>query len=114
MSPSTKRTSSGSCSMRQGATRLSAVLAGVSLAASGIQTSHTAMARCSFHPYTHPPMPAALSPVSFGVYGCMGHLACFLVFLVPHSTFCLQNGAVEGYSSSPALPRVEHFYQVAS
>src|SRR5215208_692393 len=63
-------------------------------------------------PPVHPPMPAALSPVSFGVYGCMGHLACFLVFLVPHSTFCLQNGAVEGYSSSPALPRLEHFYQV--
>src|SRR5215212_2110323 len=56
----------------------------------------------------------ALSPVSFGVYGCMGHLACFLVFLVPHSTFCLQNGALEGYSSSPALPRLEHFYQMAS
>src|ERR671913_819443 len=51
-------------------------------------------------PPVHPPMPAALSPVSFGVYGCMGHLACFVVFLVPHSTFCLQNGAVEGYSSS--------------
>src|SRR5829696_4332339 len=65
-------------------------------------------------PPVHPPMPAALSPVSFGVYGCMGHLACFLVFVVPHSTFCLQNGAVEGYSSSPALPRLEHFYQVAS
>src|SRR5215218_3373014 len=65
-------------------------------------------------PPVHPPMPAALSPVSFGVYGCMGHLACFLVFLVPHSTFCLQNGALEGYSSSPTLPRLEHFYQMAS
>ena len=42
--------SSGNSSMRCGATSLSAVLAGVSLAQSGIQTSQTQMATCSFHP----------------------------------------------------------------
>jgi hypothetical protein len=59
-------------------------------------------------------MPARLGPVGFGVYGAVGHLAHLLVFLVPHSAFCLQNGAVEGYGPSPALPRLEHPYQVAS
>jgi hypothetical protein len=33
------------------------VLAGVSLAASGIQISQTVMATCSFQPYTHPSQP---------------------------------------------------------
>src|SRR5215208_4658873 len=80
MSPSTKRTSSGSCSMREGATRLSAVLAGVSLAASGIQTSHTAMARCSFHPYTHPCQPLLVQSASVSM-DVWGTLAAFLSFL---------------------------------
>src|SRR5215203_4840151 len=65
-------------------------------------------------PPVHPPVPAALGPVSLGVYGCVGYNACFLVFLVPHSTFCLQSGTVESHRSSPTLPGLEHFHQVAS
>src|SRR5918993_1419195 len=64
-------------------------------------------------PTVHPAVPAALGPVSLGVYCCMGYLARFLVFLVPHSAFCLQNGTVEGHRSPPALPGLEHFHQVA-
>jgi hypothetical protein len=29
---------------------------------------------------------------------------------VPHSSFCLQSGTVEGYRSSPTLPGFEHFH----
>src|SRR5829696_4167624 len=65
-------------------------------------------------PPVHPPVPAALGPVSLGVYGCVGYNACFLVFLVPHSTFCLQSGTVESHRSSPTLPGLENFHQVAS
>jgi hypothetical protein len=59
-------------------------------------------------------MPATLGPLSLGVYRCMGYLARLLVFLVPHSTFSLQSGGVEGYGSPSTLPGLEHFYQVAS
>src|SRR5918994_3326854 len=65
-------------------------------------------------PAVDPPVPTRLGPVGLGVYCCMGHLARFLVFLVPHPAFCPQSGGVEGYGPSPALPRLEHFYQVAS
>jgi hypothetical protein len=58
-------------------------------------------------------MPAGLGPASLGVYGCMGDNARFSVFLVPHSTFCLQNGTVKSYRSSPTLPGLEHFHQMA-
>src|SRR5215203_1382087 len=85
MSPSTKRASSGNCSIRCGATRLSAVLAGVSLAASGIQTSHTAMARCSFHPYTHPGQPLLVqsASVSIAVWGTLPACLSFLCHTPP-------------------------------
>src|SRR5215217_764512 len=65
-------------------------------------------------PAVNPSMPARLSPSRLGVYGAVGHLARFLVFVVPHPTFRLQSGGVESYRSSPALPRLEHFYQAAS
>ena len=85
VSPRTKRASSGNSSMRSGATRLSAVLAGVSLAASGIHTSHTVMARCSFHPYTHPCQPRLVQPasVSMEVWGTMPASLSFLCHTPP-------------------------------
>ena len=64
VSESTKRASCGNSSMRCRATSLSAVLAGVSLAQSGIQTSQSAMAKCSFHPYTHPCQPLLVQAAS--------------------------------------------------
>jgi hypothetical protein len=64
-------------------------------------------------PPVDPSMPAGLGPASLSVYGAVGYYAGFSVFLVPHSTFCLQNGAVKSYRSSPTLPRLEHFHQVA-
>src|SRR5918994_4298955 len=80
MSPSTKRASSGNSSIRCGATSLSAVLAGVSLAASGIQTSQTAMARCSFQPYTQPCQPDLVQWASVSIE-LWGTLPAFLSFL---------------------------------
>src|SRR5215207_3467982 len=65
-------------------------------------------------PAVNPPVPATLGPVSLGVYGCVGYNARFSVFLVPHSTFCLQSGTVESHRSPPTLPGPEHFHQVAS
>jgi hypothetical protein len=59
---------------------LSAVLAGVSLAASGIQTSQTQMARCSFHPYTHPCQPLLVHSASVSI-DVWGTLPAFLSFL---------------------------------
>ncbi len=59
-------------------------------------------------------MPAALCPASLGVYGSVRHNASFSVFLVPHPAFCLQSGGIEGHRSSPTLPGLEHFHQVAS
>src|SRR5215208_90263 len=65
-------------------------------------------------PAVNPSMPARLGPSRLGVYGAVGHLARFLVFVVPHSTFRLQSGGLESYCSSPTLPGLEHFHQVAS
>src|SRR5215210_2551791 len=65
-------------------------------------------------PPIYPPVPTALGPAGLGVYRCVRYNARFSVFLVPHSTFCLQNGTVEGHCSSPTLPGLQHFYQVAS
>src|SRR5215216_3718182 len=85
MSPSTKRASSGNCSIRCGATSLSAVLAGVSLAQSGIQTSQTVMAKCSFHPYTHPCQPLLVqsASVSMDVWGTTPASLSFLCHTPP-------------------------------
>src|SRR3954470_4700758 len=65
-------------------------------------------------PPIYPPVPSALGPAGFGIYGSMRHYASFSVFLVPHSAFCPQSGAVEGHRSSPTLPRPKQFHQVAS
>src|SRR5215210_9466793 len=62
-------------------------------------------------PSINPPVPTGLGPAGFGIYGGVGHCASLSVFLVPHPTFCLQSGAIEGHRSSPTLPGVEHFYQ---
>src|SRR5215204_4156656 len=46
-------------------------------------------------PPINPSMPARLGPVRLGVYGAVRYNARFFVFVVPHSTFGLQNGTVK-------------------
>ena len=69
-------------------------------------------------PPVHPPVPARFGPSGLGVYGCVRYNARFSALLclslVPHPTFCLQSGTVESHRSSPTLPGLEHFHQVAS
>src|SRR5919112_2779173 len=85
MSPSTKCACAGNRSIKYGATKLSAVLAGVSLQQSGIQTSQTQMARCSFHPYTHPCQPDLVQPasVSMELWGTIPASLSFLCHTPP-------------------------------
>src|SRR5215203_6222546 len=56
-------------------------------------------------PPIHPPVPARFGPSCLGIYGGVGYLAGFSVFLVPHSTFGSKWGAV---SKATALPVLSH------
>ncbi len=72
--------------MSDGAIWLSATSAGVSLAESGIHIPATVMAKCSFHPFTHPCQPDLVQAASVSME-VWGTLPAFSVFFVPHSTF---------------------------
>src|SRR5215210_7362266 len=65
-------------------------------------------------PPIYPPVPATLGPSCLDVYGSVRHHSSFPILLVPHSTFCLQSGAIQSHRSSPTLPRSKHFHQVTS
>src|SRR3954469_6752741 len=104
--------SPGNSSIRCGAISLSAVLAGVSLAESGIQTPQPAMARCSFYPYTHPCQPLLVQPasVSMEVWGTMPASLSFLC----HTPRFARKVVLSRATALPTLPRPKQFHQVAS
>ena len=93
--------------------RRGSLLAGVSSAASGIQTAATVAIKCSFQPYTQP-WPTRFGPVCLGINRGMRHFTLLSMFLVPYTTVSSEYRAVGRRSASAVFPRTNQVYQVAS